>query len=184
MSTQFQCDVCRYSRPVPEEYAGRKVRCAQCAAVTLVRNGEAKAEAAAPPKQCPFCLEPVQAEARKCRWCGEIIDRDLAIAKEREKIREIERHQRILQVWLPGARPSLVCGAISILLCMLPGMSLFLGAVSIMLGIQAIKQHKAEPHLEGLNYARVGLVLGILGILAYLVLVITLKGHSFLTQAD
>ena len=42
MNRVLACDVCRYSRAVPEDYGGQKVRCPQCAAVILVGQEAAR----------------------------------------------------------------------------------------------------------------------------------------------
>lgn len=172
MSGVFQCEVCHYTRPVPEDYAGKKARCPQCAAVVEVPlNGVVQAAEQAK-KACPFCAETILADARKCRWCGEVIDRDLAIAKEKERIREIERHQQLMGQKLPGAKASVICGGLSILLSILAPM---LGPIAILLGLQALREKKKSPHLEGVGWARAGIVLGTLGIVAFILMIISFK---------
>lgn len=167
MNARFECEVCRYARPVPEDYAGQKVRCPQCAAVVAVgKDGAAH-------KACPFCAEQILAEARKCRWCGEVIDRDLAIAKEKERIREIERREQVLRRRLPGAVSSLICGFLAVLAA--PVLGSFLSPVAILLAIQAIREHKRSPHLEGAKFAWAGLVLGVFGLVSFVLFMIFLR---------
>lgn len=164
MNPVFQCEVCHYSRSVPDDYAGQKVRCPKCAGVAVVGTEPAPEapEGDAARKPCPFCAEMILWEARKCRFCGEVIDRELAIAKERERIRVFERRKQIMHNYLTGARGSLVCGVLGVLLA--PCLGPILSPVAILLALQASKELKQRPHLEGKGMARAGLILGILGL--------------------
>jgi len=106
-------------------------------------------------------------DARKCRFCGEVIDRELAIAKERERIRVFERRKQIMHNWLPGARGALVCGVVGLLLA--PCLGAILSPAGILMAVQALKEHKQSPHLEGKGLAWGGLATGLLGLLALIV---------------
>src|SRR5262245_53094102 len=115
MPVPFLCEVCNYAREVPDDYAGRTIRCPQCAAAVPLPAAAApgpSAPAAEDTRACPFCAEPIKREARKCRWCGEIVDRELAIAKQQEKVKEIERRREVLLREAPGAKASLIVGIV------------------------------------------------------------------------
>jgi len=166
VSIRFFCPSCAYEAPVADEYKGTSLKCPQCAASSVAGaspNGET------PGRPCPFCAEPVRPAARKCRHCGEILDRGLAIAKQQERLREIERRQAVLMTEIPGARAAFICGALSILSS--PGMivGMMLGSLAILLGAAALREAPRYPGLDGVRRARTAIKLGICGIVASLI---------------
>jgi hypothetical protein len=171
MEALFKCDICHYERSLPEEYRDQKLRCPQCASIILVG-----AEQPRNLKSCPFCAELILEQARKCRFCNEIIDRALAIAKDKQKIREVQRASQILDRYLPGSRPSLIMGILSLILFPL---SYLFGPVSILMGFHAFRESKKNPHLEGVRFAKAGIVLGTVSMIALsLILVLNYKIQS------
>jgi hypothetical protein len=66
-----------------------------------------------------------------------------------------------------------VCGVLSFALSIFLG--IFLGPVAILLGLQALREYKQKPFLEGAAFARWGIGLGIVGIVSFVILLITLK---------
>ena len=166
MVVRFQCPSCSYEAPVPEEYKGTSLKCPQCAASSIAGAGT---DGEGPTRPCPFCAEPVRAGARKCRHCGEILDRALAIAKQRDRVREIERRQALLLTEVPGARAAFICGVMSVLSS--PGVivGLILGSVAILLGAASLKEAPRYPGMEGPRRARTAIYLGIAGIVASLI---------------
>ena len=165
MPVRFLCPSCSYEAPVPDEYKGASLKCPQCAAASIagVDNGSAAV------KPCPFCAEPVRTAARKCRHCGEILDRGLAIAKQQDRLREIEKRQALLLAEVPGSRAAFICGVLSILSS--PGMiiGVLLGGLAILLGAAAVKEAPRYPGLEGAKRAQTAIKLGIAGIIASVV---------------
>lgn len=51
-------------------------------------------------KKCPYCAETINAEAIKCRFCGEILDNDIRIA--REQANRLEQPIYRERKWSPG----------------------------------------------------------------------------------
>jgi len=166
MTVRFVCGACAYEASVPDEYAGASLKCPQCAASSAAGSNGGPG---GPARACHFCAEPVRTAARKCRHCGEILDRNLAIAKQQERLKEIERRHAMLISELPGARAAFICGVLSILSS--PGMviGLILGSVAILLGAATLKEASRYPAVEGARRARTAIYLGIAGIVASLI---------------
>jgi hypothetical protein len=102
MSIQFKCPQCRAGITAPDVYAGRAAKCPKCkepvsvpaGTVPLVQNSQTmmvprvlpKLQNAVPRQksltlpakmQCPYCREEIRGDARKCRHCGEDLNRAL-----------------------------------------------------------------------------------------------------------
>lgn len=81
------CPKCGLSLRAPADGMGKHAKCPRC--MSLVEFPTAVATASAPPadrrvdaapptedKLCPYCGEWIKALARKCRFCGEMLDED------------------------------------------------------------------------------------------------------------
>jgi membrane protein YdbS with pleckstrin-like domain len=76
--------VCGQQFMVNADQVGRHVTCPGCSRALIPiaaeprdtgAAGEAPASMAEPTKRCPYCGENILAVARKCRFCGEFLDR-------------------------------------------------------------------------------------------------------------
>ena len=173
MPLPFVCEVCRYSRDLAEDYAGTRFACPQCDAVQDLPPATAPADPA-PGRACPFCAEPVRPEARKCRWCGEILDRALAIAKKKEAARDLERRRELILREAPGARGATIVGLVGLLMGpVFAPLGFALGPSAILMAVSALRAIAREPRLEGRGLAKAGLALGITTIAASVVMLAT-----------
>lgn len=104
MPISFQCSHCGRTLRAPDDAAGKKVRCPKCQEVTRIPQAEVEAEPVAIPaipeqeeqeetqrddederEPCPMCGELIIANAAKCRYCGEIFDKELKRLERKKK---------------------------------------------------------------------------------------------------
>ncbi len=83
---------------VPDDAAGKKVKCPKCAAILVVSAAEASQ------KPCPFCAETIQAAAKVCPFCKSDLAPGAARRRERaddESRRDLdmEGHLRAIALW-------------------------------------------------------------------------------------
>jgi hypothetical protein len=105
------CASCGARTKAPDQLAGKTAKCPKCqatihvpaeSAVKQSPGGDSR-EALAPvsahdsavaeQKPCPFCAEPVRAEAKKCKHCGETLDPAMRAAEEAERGRQRRREE-------------------------------------------------------------------------------------------
>lgn len=95
MTIRVTCDTCGKVLKAKEEHAGKKAKCPDCGSIVAVPRQEildAEADdpfdfgaassdddyaAADAQRSCPACGEEIKKDARKCRFCGEILDPNL-----------------------------------------------------------------------------------------------------------
>ena len=94
---QFKCQGCNKAYNVPDEYAGKKVRCKKCDSTNRIPSSEetenvsgsnpSKTNALSKSmitKDCPNCAEKILEKAIKCQHCGELLGQTVS---EKSKIR-------------------------------------------------------------------------------------------------
>ena len=116
-------------------------------------------------KECPICGELIRVKARKCRYCGEIIDRGLAAAKKREKQRDMMRRRKIYgSSEVSSAKTAFICGLLGFF-CF----GFILGPLAIFLGLSAHSELKRRKGASGGGMATAGIILGIVDIIAWVI---------------
>lgn len=115
---------------------------------------------AADEQRCPQCREIIKQEALKCRFCGYILNAQLA-AQEiwPAKAGEIDK----------AATTSLVCGIIGLFIC-----GPILGTVAIVQANKAIREIDMAPQYGpgSKGKATAGRVLGIIGLVGWLIVIV------------
>lgn len=102
-------------------------------------------------KSCPYCAEAILATARKCRYCGEMLD------ESDEGPRTNEQLRMILPVDTPlSALASGYCALFGIV----PVFGLPFSIAALVCGLIALKAIRQNPELAGKGRATFGIALG------------------------
>lgn len=88
MPIQFHCHHCNKPVQAPDTAAGKSAKCPGCGTTTTVPRPQHQAAAPPPPPivsppqpmgsatiSCPFCGEDIKPTAKKCKHCGEWLDK-------------------------------------------------------------------------------------------------------------
>ena len=70
----FYCNSCGHSQSVNDALVGKNVKCPKCGIAGVVSADGGYELAGKPTKNCPFCDEEVQENAKKCKHCGEFLE--------------------------------------------------------------------------------------------------------------
>ncbi|HEX9060305.1 MAG TPA: DUF4190 domain-containing protein [Clostridia bacterium] len=106
-------------------------------------------------KECPFCRNRIKESALKCKFCGRYLDRD------------IYPTEIISRGTHPEAKNALIFGIISIFCC-----AVVFGPMAIVKGSDAIRDIENNPGYEGLGMAKAGRILGIIGLVLWVLIII------------
>lgn len=190
MPLPFACPACGFEAELPDVYRGQRLQCSACAAVCRIPAEEGGAPQPVRPsegvlsgdlsKVCPFCSERIATVARKCKFCGEIIDRDLARAKKIEQHRDLERTQKFLGPnESKSAIASLSVAIVGIFAAGLqPGLAVPCGIVAATLGFIARGELARKPEMSGWGMSLAGIVIGVIGIIGGLAMLMVLVMHQ------
>ena len=95
MAIRVTCDTCGKVLLAKDENAGKKAKCPDCGSILVVpaqeildaevddqyhfnsASSEDEGDAAEARRPCPACGEEIMKDARKCRFCGEVLDPSL-----------------------------------------------------------------------------------------------------------
>ena len=112
---------------------------------------------------CAFCGEIIRIEAKKCRFCGELLDSTLVEAVLRQQYHSSAAAGFGYREPLPQAQAAMIVGIISIPLGF-GGIGIIPAAIAIWLGLAAQRLNRREPmRYEGAGAAMAGVICGAIG---------------------
>jgi hypothetical protein len=100
-------------------------------------------------RPCPMCGESIAVEARKCRFCGEIVD-DSPLPSQSGN----DQMAWLIPLKNPQALMAYYLGLFSLIPCF-P-----LGIAAFVLGILGLRHARRDPAVRGRVHAWIGIVLG------------------------
>jgi hypothetical protein len=166
MPVEVVCPTCGVKLGIPDDFVGKKVRCASCSAVF-----EAKVDAPRPMGGQNLPAPPLQEPPRRTRdWGDDERDPDAdEYNEDRDEDWETRRIRRDLAPHRGGlilglGIGSVIAGGLGIVCCLLPPISIPLGAVSWIMGqgdLRRIDAGAMDP--DGRGSTKGGYICGIIG---------------------
>ena len=176
---KFCCSDCQKEYKVPDDFAGKRVKCKKCGNVEVVTpeqtssdtdNGKdapvvQQYDVSEPTHPCPVCGEDILEIAKKCKHCKEFLDKETKSLIKQNRPPGIGENAGI-RMLIPVGRSGFAIaagylGLLSLLLIPAP-----VSIVVSLLGIIDIMKH---PKKHGLGRAIFGLIMGLIftGVLFY-----------------
>lgn len=106
------CPYCRKAGQLPDGFTGSTVKCPTCYGKFPVPRQETMpvfTPTGPPPLTatlCPFCAEPIAAQAKKCKHCGEMLDPILRSQEEMRRQHLAPGHGPVQQVTFANSQPA------------------------------------------------------------------------------